>query len=60
MFTYFSVIFEVHYIIFSYNVCPKENMNLLSRLVNGTRLEDIESEKKTKRSGVYFLHPKVI
>ena len=57
MSTYFFVILEVHYMIFRYNVCLEEYMDLSLRLINGTkskhtkpmrRTKRIESKKKTK------------
>ena len=51
MSTYFCVIFEVHYMVFRDNVCLEEYMNLSPRLVNGTKIEDTKSMRRTKRSG---------
>ena len=36
------MIFEVHHMVFKYNVCLKEYIDLLLRLVNGNILKDIE------------------
>ena len=35
MFTYFSMIFEVHRMVFRYDVCPEEYIDLLSRSISG-------------------------
>ena len=51
MSTYFFVIFEVHYMVFRYNVCFEKYMNLSPRLRSGTTLEDTKSMRKTRRSG---------
>ena len=50
MSTYFFVIFEVHYMVFRYNVCLEEYMDLSLRLINGIKLEYIEPMRRTKRS----------
>ena len=51
MFTYFFVIFEVHYTIFGYDVCLEEYIDLLPRLRNGTTLKDTKPIRRAKRSG---------
>ena len=51
MSTYFFVIFEVYYMIFSYNVCFEEYMDLSPRLRSGTTLEDTKPMRKTRKSG---------
>ena len=50
MSTYFFVILEMHYMVFRYNVCLEEYMDLSSRLISGNKLEHIESMRRTKRS----------
>ena len=40
MFTYLFVIFDVQYIVFEYNVCLEEYMDLSMRLRSGTTSED--------------------
>ena len=50
MATYFFVIFEVHYMVFGYDVCLEEYMDLLLRLINGTKLENTEPMRRTKKS----------
>ena len=37
--------------VFRYNVCLEEYMDLSARLINGTKSKDIEPMKRTKRSG---------
>ena len=51
MSTYFSVIFEVHYIVFRYNNCFEEYMNLSPTLRSGTTLEDTKPMRRIERSG---------
>ena len=51
MSTYFFMIFEVHYIVFGYDVCLEEYMDLSPRLISGTKSEDKEPMRWTKRSG---------
>ena len=50
MSTYFFVIFEVHYMVFRYDVCIEEYIDLSPRLRSGTTLEDIEPMRRTRRS----------
>ena len=50
MSTYFFVIFEVHYLVFRYDVCLEEYMDLSPRLISGTKLEHIGPMRRTKRS----------
>ena len=50
MSTSFFAIFEVHYMIFRYNVCIEEYMDLSLRLISGTKLEHIEPMRRTKRN----------
>ena len=50
MSTYFYVSFEVHYMIFRYNVCLEKYMDLSWRLISGTRLEHTEPMRRRKRS----------
>ena len=50
MSTYFFVIFEVHYIIFRYDVCLEEYMDLSPRLRSGTTLEDTKLMRRIGRS----------
>ena len=45
------MIFEVHHMFFTYNVCPNEYMDLLPRRVSGTTLEDIEPMRRKERRG---------
>ena len=51
MSTYFFVIFEVHYMVFKYNVCLKEYMDLSLTLISGTKSKDTKPMRRTKRSG---------
>ena len=51
MSTYFFVIFEVHYVVFRYDVCLEEYMDLSPRLISGIASEDIELMKRAKRIG---------
>ena len=51
MSTYFFVIFEVYYIVFRYNVCLEEYMDLSPRLTSGTTSQDTKPMRRTKRSG---------
>ena len=47
MFTYFFVIFEVHYTVFRYDVCLEEYMNLSPRLTpKGSSMFFMKSAKK--------------
>ena len=50
MFTYFFVIFEVHYKVFRYDVCFEEYMNLSPRLISSTKIKHIEPMRRTKKS----------
>ena len=50
MSTYFFVVFEVHYMVFRYDVCLEEYMDLSPRLISGTKLEHTELMRRTKRS----------
>ena len=50
MFTYFFVIFEVHYTVFRYDICLEEYMNLSLRLLSGTKSKHVEPMRRTKRS----------
>ena len=50
MSTSFFVIFEVHSTVFKYNVFLEEYMDLSPRLISGTKSENIESMRRTKRS----------
>ena len=50
MSTYFFVIFEVHYMIFKYNACPEEYMDLSPRLISGTKSEHTEPMRRTNKS----------
>ena len=47
---YFSMIFEVYYMVFRYDICLEEYMDLSPRLKNGTKSEHIERMKRTKWS----------
>ena len=47
MFTYFFVIFEVHYMVSRYNVCFEKYMDLSLRLRSGTTPEDTELMRRT-------------
>ena len=51
MSTYFFVIFEVHYIVFRYDVCLEEYMDLSLELRSGTTSEDTKPMRRTRRSG---------
>ena len=51
MFTYFFVILEEYYTISEYDICVEEYMDLLLRLICGTKLEDREPMRRTTRSG---------
>ena len=51
MSTYFFVIFEVRYLVFRYNVCLGKYMNLSPRLRSDIISKDIESMRRTRRSG---------
>ena len=44
------MIFEVHYMVFRYDVCLEEYMDLSLRLISGTKSEHIELMRRTKRS----------
>ena len=50
MSTYFSMIFEVHYMVFRYDVCLEEYMDLSPRLISGTKSKYTEPMRRTKRS----------
>ena len=50
MSTYFFVIFEVHYMIFRYNFCLEEYMDLSPRLISGTESKHTEPMRRTKKS----------
>ena len=50
MSTYYFVIFEVYYIVFRYDVCLEEYMDLSPRLKSGTKSEYIEPMRRTNRS----------
>ena len=52
---YFFVIFEMHYMVFRYNVCLEEYMDLSPRLRSGTTSEDIDFMRKTRWSGSQIL-----
>ena len=52
MSTYFSLIFKVHYMVFRYNVCFEECMDLSPRSINGTPSKDIKPMRKTKGVGI--------
>ena len=45
------MIFEVHYIVFRYDICIEEYMDLSLRLRGGTTSEDIEPMRRTRGSG---------
>ena len=51
MSTYFFMIFEVYYIVFRYNVCLEENVDLSPRLRSSTISKDTELMRRTKSSG---------
>ena len=51
MSAYFFVIFEMHYVVFRYNVCLEEYMDLSVRLRSGTTSKDTKPMRRTKRSG---------
>ena len=51
MSTYFFVIFEVHYMVFRYNVYLEKYMDLSPRLINGTKSKDTKPMRRTQRSG---------
>ena len=44
------MMFEVHNMVSRYDVCYKKYMDLSSRLISGTKSEDIEPIKRTKRN----------
>ena len=48
MYTYFFVIFEMHYTVIRYNVCLEEYMDLSSRLRSDTTSEDRELMRRTR------------
>ena len=50
MSTYFFVIFEVHYMIFRYNVCLEEYMDISPRSISGSKPEHTKPMRRTKRS----------
>ena len=45
------MIFEVHHIVFRYNVCPEEYMDLPLRLVSDIASKDIEPMRRMKKRG---------
>ena len=47
----FFMIFEVHYMVFRYNVFLEEYMDLSGRLENGTTSEDTKPLRRTSRGG---------
>ena len=51
MSTYCFVIFEVHYMVFRYNVYFEEYMDLSLRLISGTKSKDTEPMRRIERSG---------
>ena len=53
MSTYFFVIFEMHYMVFRYDVCLEEYMDLSLRLISGTKSEGTKPMRRTKRSESY-------
>ena len=44
------MIFEVHYMIFRYNVCLEEYMDLSPRLISGTKSKYTKPMRRTKKS----------
>ena len=50
MSTYFSVIFKVHQMIFRYDVCLEEYMDLLLMSVSGTTSKDTKPMQRIERS----------
>ena len=50
MSTYFFEIFEVHCIVFRYDVCFEEYIDLSLRLISGTKSEHREPMRSTERS----------
>ena len=51
VYIFFLMIFEIHYIIFRYNVCLEKYMDLSPRLKSGTTSKDTKPMRRTKRSG---------
>ena len=45
------MIFEVHHMVFRYDVCLEKYMDLSVRLKNGTTSEDTKPMRRTRRSG---------
>ena len=43
---YFSMIFEMHHMLFRYDTCLEEYMDLLLRLVNGTTSKDTQPMRR--------------
>ena len=48
---YFSMIFEVHCMVFRYMFALKNTWDLSPRSISGTTSEDTEPMRRTKRSG---------
>ena len=49
MSTCFFMIFEVHHMVFGYNVCLEEYMDLSPRSISGTKSKHIKPTRRTKK-----------
>ena len=47
----FFMIFEIHYMVFRYNVCLEDNMDLSLRLRSGTTSKDTKPMRRTENNG---------
>ena len=47
VYIFLFMIFEVHYVVFRYNVCLEEYMDLSSKLISDTKSEHIEPMRRT-------------